>query len=52
MRALLVLACVVALAACRSSDDSAGTTNPEVTTPVEVPADAAAPDLPSDSTGA
>ena len=35
---------VVALAGCRTSDDSSGTQNPEVVTPVEVPAEMAAPD--------
>ena len=50
MRAFLVLLAVAALSACRASDDSAGTTNPDVTTPVEAPADAADPDVVADST--
>ena len=41
MRALLVLVAVLSLAGCRTSDDSAGTSNPEVTTPAEAPVDAA-----------
>jgi len=52
MRLLFVLAATFALSACRATDDSAGTSNPDVTTPVEVPPDAAAPDAPADSTGA
>lgn len=52
MRVLLALTALLSLAACRASDDSAGTSNPDVTTPAEMPADAADTEamVPVDST--
>ena len=52
MRVLLALVALLSLSACRTSDDSAGTTNPDVTTPAEMPASAADPEAmaPVDST--
>lgn len=41
MRVLLLAAAALSLAACRTSDDQAGTSNPAVTTPAEAPAEAA-----------
>ncbi len=51
MRFLLALALTLTVAGCRSSDDSAGTSNPDVTTPVEVAPDAPAA-TPTDSSDA
>jgi hypothetical protein len=37
MRHLLLLLLTLPLAACATDEDAAGTSNPEVTTPAEVP---------------
>lgn len=37
MRAFLLLTLLLPLAACATDEDAAGTTNPEVVTPAEVP---------------
>ena len=37
MRLLLLLLLTLPLAACATDEDAAGTSNPEVTTPAEVP---------------
>ena len=49
---LLAAACLLALAACATDPDAAGTATPAVTTPAEAPAEAAADTLaplPADS---
>ena len=54
MRAVLLLSLLLPLAACATDEDAAGTSNPAVTTPAELPPSAADPtvppsDVPADS---